>query len=103
MLQAHAIQVQTLQIELESLRAQLADLKGKSFQLFSDAQPIQGLGSRERLPRSSYGLPHDAMVREHVLSSAHNFSFTPEFATYFCASYFAAQEAIVAPKVYATR
>ncbi len=29
-LQAHAIQVQTLQNELESLRAQLANLKGKS-------------------------------------------------------------------------
>jgi hypothetical protein len=31
-LQAHAIQVQTLQNELESLRAQLANLKGKSSQ-----------------------------------------------------------------------
>jgi uncharacterized protein involved in exopolysaccharide biosynthesis len=29
-LQAHAIQVQTLQNELESLRAQLVDIKGKS-------------------------------------------------------------------------
>jgi hypothetical protein len=29
-LQAHAIQVQTLQNELESLRAQLANVKGKS-------------------------------------------------------------------------
>jgi hypothetical protein len=32
-LQAHAIQVQTLQNELESLRAQLVNLKGKSSQL----------------------------------------------------------------------
>ncbi len=31
-LQAHAIQVQTLQNDLESLRAQLANLKGKSSQ-----------------------------------------------------------------------
>jgi uncharacterized protein involved in exopolysaccharide biosynthesis len=29
-LQAHAIQIQTLQNELESLRAQLANLKGNS-------------------------------------------------------------------------
>jgi hypothetical protein len=26
---------------------------------------------------------HDAMVREYVLSSAHNSSLTPEFATFF--------------------
>ncbi len=36
-LQAHAIQVQTLQNELESLRAQLANLKGKSSQPTSHA------------------------------------------------------------------
>ncbi|CAK9260873.1 unnamed protein product [Sphagnum jensenii] len=36
-LQAHAIQVQTLQNELESLRAQLANLKGKSSQPASHA------------------------------------------------------------------
>ncbi len=41
-LQAHAIQIQTLQNELESLRAQLANLKGKSSQQASHAQPIQG-------------------------------------------------------------
>ncbi len=40
-LQAHAIQVQTLQDELESLRAQLANLKGKSSQRANHAQPIQ--------------------------------------------------------------
>jgi hypothetical protein len=39
-LQAHAIQVQTLQNKLESLRAQLANLKGKSSQPTSHAQPI---------------------------------------------------------------
>jgi hypothetical protein len=61
-LQAHAIQVQTLQNELESLKAQLANLKGKSSQPVSHAEPIQGLGSREEPPRSFYGLPHDAMV-----------------------------------------
>jgi hypothetical protein len=44
-LQAHAIQVQTLQNELKSLRAQLANLKGKSSQLASHAQPVQGSGS----------------------------------------------------------
>ncbi len=42
MLQAHAIQVQTLQNELESLSAQLANLKSKSSQPASHAQPVQG-------------------------------------------------------------
>jgi len=105
-LQAHAAKVQTLQNKLESLRAQLANLanlKGKSFQLASHAQPIQGSRSHKGPPRSFYGLSHDAMVGEYVLSSAHNSSFTPEFATFFCPSYFVAQEANVAPKVFATR
>jgi hypothetical protein len=39
--QAHAIQVQTLQNELKSLRAQLANLKGKFSQPASHAQPVQ--------------------------------------------------------------
>ncbi len=102
-LQAHAIQVQTLQNELESLKAQLANLKGKSSQPASHAQPIQGSGSQEGPPRSFYGLPHDAMVGEYVLSTPHNFSLTPEFATFFCPSYVAAQEASLAPRVSATR
>jgi len=102
-LQAHAIQIQILQNELESLRAQLANLKGKSSQPASHAQPVQGLGSREGPPRSFYGLPHDAMVGEYVFPTTHNFSLTPEFATSFCPSYVAAQEASVAPKVSATR
>jgi len=102
-LQAHAIQVQTLQNEVKSLKAQLANLKGKSSQPTSHAQPVQGLGSWEGPPRSFYGLPHDAMVGEYVLSNAHNYSFTPEFTTSFCPSYVAAQEASVAPKVSATR
>ncbi len=103
MLQAHAIQVQTLQNELESLRAQLANLKGKSSQSTSHAQPVQDLGSREGPPRSFYGLPHDAMVGEYVFSTPHNSSLTPEFATSFCPSYVAAHEASVAPRVFATR
>jgi len=82
-LQAHATQVQTLQNELESLRAQLANLKGKSSQPASHAQPVQGSGSREGPPRSFYGLPHDAMVGEYVLSTPRNSSITPEFATFF--------------------
>jgi len=102
-LQAHAIQVQTLQNELKSLRAQLANLKGKSFQPVSHAQPVQGSGSREGPLRSFYGLPHDAMVGEYVLSTPRNFSLTPELATFFCPSYVAAQEASVAPRVSATR
>jgi hypothetical protein len=102
-LQAHAIQVQTLQNELESLRAQLANLKGKSSQPASHAQPVQSLGSREGPLRSFYGLPHDAMVGEYVLSTPCNSNFTPEVATSFCPSYVAAQEASVAPKVFATR
>jgi len=82
-LQAHVIQVQTLQNELESLRAQLANLKGKSSQPTSHAQPVPGSGSREGPPRSFYGLPHDAMVGEYVLSTPHNSSLTLEFATSF--------------------
>jgi hypothetical protein len=100
-LQAHAIQVQTLQNELKSLRAQFANLKGKSSQPASHAQPVQGSGSWEGPLRSFYGLSHDAMVGEYVFSSAHNFDLTPE-ATSFCPSYFAAQ-ASVAPRVSATR
>jgi hypothetical protein len=102
-LQAHAIQVQTLQNELESLRAQLANLKGKSSQLTNHAQPVQGSQSREGPPRSFYGLPHDAMVGEYVLSNTHNFSLTLEFVISFCPSYFAAQEVSVALRVFAIR
>jgi hypothetical protein len=50
-----------------------------------------------------YGLSHDAMVREYVLSSAHNSNFTLKFATSLCPSYFTTQKASVAPKVFATR
>ncbi len=50
-----------------------------------------------------YGLSHDAMVREYVLSSAHNSNLTLKFATSFCPSYFATQEANVAPTVSTTR
>jgi len=39
-LQAHAIQIQTLPNELESLKAQLANLKGKFSQPTSHAQPV---------------------------------------------------------------
>jgi hypothetical protein len=102
-LQAHAAQVQTLQYELESLRVQLVNLKGKSSQLASHAQPIRGSRSREGPLRSFYGLSHDAMVGEYALSSAHNSSFTLEFATFFCPSYFTAQEASVALRVSTTR
>jgi len=102
-LQAHAIQIQTLQNEFESLRAQLANLKGKSSQLTSHAQLIQGSRSWEGRPRLFYGLPHDAMVGEYVVSSANNCSLTPKFATSFYPSYVAAQEASVAPKVSATK
>jgi hypothetical protein len=89
MLQAHVAQVQTLQNELESLRAQFANLKSKSSQLTSHAQPVHGSRSREGPPRSFYGLSHDAMVGEYVFSKAHNFSFTQEFTISFCPSYFA--------------
>ncbi len=78
MLQAHAAQIETLQNELESLKAQLANLKGKSSQLISHAQHVQGLGSREGPPRLFYGLSHNAMVGEYVFSSVHNFSLTLE-------------------------
>jgi hypothetical protein len=75
--QAHAIQVQTLQNELESLRGQLANLKGKSSQPTSHAQLIQRSGSREGPPRLFYGLPHNAMVKEYILSTPRNSSLTP--------------------------
>ncbi len=92
-----------MQNELESLSAQLANLKSKSSQPASHAQPIQGSRSREGPPRSFYGLSHNAMVGEYVLSNAHNCSLTPKFATSFCPSYVAAQKASVAPRVFATR
>jgi hypothetical protein len=90
-LQAHAIQVQTLQNELESLKAKLVNLKSKSTQPTGRAQPVQGSGSWEGPLRSFYGLSHDAMVGEYVLSNAHNSSLTPKFPTSFYPSYFAAQ------------
>ncbi len=62
MLQAHVAQVQTLQNELESLKAQLANLKCNYFQPISHAQPAQGSKSREGPPMSFYGLSHNAMV-----------------------------------------
>jgi hypothetical protein len=43
------------------------------------------------------------VVGEYVLSNAHNSSLTPEFVTSFCPSYFTAQKASVAPRVFATR
>jgi hypothetical protein len=43
------------------------------------------------------------MVGEYVLSTPHNSSLTPEFATSLCPSYVAAHEASVAPKVSALR
>ncbi len=103
MLQAHVAQIQTLQNELESLRAQLANLKGKSSQPVSHAQPVQGSRSQEGPPRLFYGLLHNAMVREYVLSNSHNSSLTLKFATSFYPSYFTAQEASVAPRVFTTR
>ncbi len=81
-----------MQNELESLRAQLANLKGKFSQPVSHAQPIQGSGTWEGPPKSFYGLSHDAMVWEYVISNAHNSSLPPEFATSFCPSYYATQE-----------
>ncbi len=103
MLQAHAIQVQTVQNELESLKAQLVNLKNKSSQPTSHAQPVQGSRSWEGPPRLFYGLPHNAMVGEYVLSNAHNCSFPLKFVTSFCPSYVAAQEANVAPRISTTR
>jgi hypothetical protein len=44
------------------------------------------------------------MVREYILSNAHNLSLTPEcFATSLCPFYFVTQEASVALGVFATR
>jgi len=102
-LQAHVIQVQILQNELESLRAQLVNLKSKFSQPTNHAQLVQGSRSQEGPPRSFYGLSHNAMVREYVFSNAHNSSLTLEFAIYFYLSYFVTQEASVAPRVSTTR
>ncbi len=81
--QPHAAQVQILQNELKSLRAQLANLKSKSSQPNSHSQPVEGSGSREGPPRSFYGLSHDAMVGEYVLFNAHDLSLAPIFAIFF--------------------
>jgi len=81
--QAHVAQVQTLQNELESLRAQLVNVKGKSSQLVNRAQHVQGSRSWEGPLMSFYGLSHNAMVRECVFFDAHNYSLTPEFAIFF--------------------
>jgi hypothetical protein len=78
--QAHAAQIQTLQNELKSSRAQLVNIKGKSSQPASHTQLVQGSRSWKGPPRSFYGLSHDAMVAEYVFSSTHNSSFTLEFA-----------------------
>jgi hypothetical protein len=69
--------------ELESLRAQLANLKGKSSQPASHAQPVRGSKSHKGPPRSFYGLSHNALVGEYVLFSAHNFSLTLKIAIFF--------------------
>jgi len=90
MFQAHVAQVQTFQNEFESLRAQFANLKSKSSQPVSHAEHVHGSGSREGPPRSFYGLSHDAMVGEYIISSAHNFSLTLKSATSFYPSYFVA-------------
>jgi hypothetical protein len=66
LLQAHVVQVQILQNELKSLKAQIVNLKGKSSQPTNHAQPVQGSGSWEGPPRSFYGLSHDAMVGNMV-------------------------------------
>jgi hypothetical protein len=102
-LQAHATQVQTLQNELESLRAQLVNLKGKSSQPTNHAQPVHGSGSQEGPPRLFYGLSHNAMVGEYVLSITHNSNLALKFVTFSCPSFFAAQEASVALRIFATR
>jgi hypothetical protein len=85
--------------ELKSLRAQLANLKGKSSELTNHAQLVQGSRSWEGPPRSFFGVSHDAMVWEYVISSAYNSNLTPKFATSFYLSYFPAQEDSVAPKL----
>ncbi len=90
MLQAHVAQVQTLQNDLEALKAQLINLKCKSSQPTNHAQHVQSSGSREGPPRLFFGLSHDAIVGEYVISNAHNSSLTPEFITFFYPSYFAA-------------
>jgi hypothetical protein len=64
---------------------------------------IQGSGSREGPFRSFYGLSRHAMVGEYVIPSPHNFSLTPEFATFFCPSYFVTHETSVTPRVSTTR
>jgi len=43
------------------------------------------------------------MVGEYVFPTTHNSSLTPEFTIFFCPSYVTAQDASVAPRVYATR
>ncbi len=97
MFQVHVVQF--LQNELESLRAQLTNMQGKSSQPPSQTQPVHGPESWEGPRRSFYGLPHDAMVGKYVFCSAHSSIFTLEFAIFLYLSYVTTQEASVAPKV----
>ncbi len=80
------------------MRAQLVNLKDKSSQPTNHAQLVQGSRSWEGPPKLFY-----AMVGEYVFSSAHNFSLTLEFATFFCPSYYTTQKASVAPRIFAIR
>jgi hypothetical protein len=89
--------------EFESLKAQLANLNNKTSKPVNHAQLVQASRSREGPPRLFYGLSHDAMVGEYVLSCAHNSSLTPEFVTYFYLSHFATQEASVASRTSPSR
>jgi hypothetical protein len=75
--QTHVTQIQTLQNELESLKAQPTNVKGKFSQPTTHAQCVQGSRSRKGPPRSFYGFSQDAMVREYVFSNGHNFNLTP--------------------------
>jgi hypothetical protein len=71
--QAHATQVQTLQNELESLRAQFLNLKGKS------SQPIQGSGSRKGPPNIIFEVKRK-MINENITRREINF---PTYKTCF--------------------
>lgn len=60
--------MQALTSEVETLRAQLANLKGKSSQPASLVQSVAGLSIPENaiLPRAFYHLPSDVLVGETV-------------------------------------
>jgi hypothetical protein len=92
-----------MQTEIEALRAQLASLTSKEAQAAQPLQATQVPSTMDKLPRTFYGLPRDAMVGECLKVAVTQPGLAAEFSSSFCPSYFAFQQASVAPRVATTR